>query len=453
MSQLADLTIRAVLDKRRSEEHQLLDAKAWLASLSEAGYAELRAATTGHVGQESPIVCAECGWPVYAPDHQERRRRYFQHKKGFPATCIYSGAEGKDPRQVDAEKFNGVQEGARHKQLKEWLCELLAFSKTARNVAKERHIRLSDGTFARPDVYADDWCGAPIAFDIQLATTQMPDIIRREQFYKRAGIRFVWITDRDRHQLMRRAFRDIYMRNGGQIFGLDEEVLRVARERKAPVFRIHRWVPGRASEGFQPELKDRIFAVDEIDWGAPGGRPRSRFGSYDELLEQRCDNDPDVCQNRRDFFAALLAVSEDDAGVIWDRMRARTGGMAWRQLPCDALSATHALGVLATLSTGALCTRSKLPLENEPAIVNSMLLEPKARWAFAELFEQLARATGRDSLLEKTTVKEKLERAKNETLDVALARRVGAVFNAFIPQGAFLRLELPVDPAEKPSSD
>lgn len=446
-----ELTIRAVLDKRRSEGHQLLDAEAWLASLSEAGYAELRAATTGLFGESSPIVCAECGWPVYAPDHQGRRRRHFKHRKNYPATCIYSGAEGKDPRQVDAEKFDGVQEGKRHKQLKKWLCELLAFSDTARNITQERYVRLPDGTFARPDVYADDWNGAAIAFDIQLATTQMPDIIRREQFYERGGIRFVWITDRDQHQLMRRAFRDIYMRNGGQIFGLDEDVLRTARERKAPVFRIHRLVPGPATKGFQPDLMDRIYATDEIDWGLPGGRPRCRTGSYDELVEWRCQNDPAVSQMRQEFFAALADVREDDAGLVWDRMRGRTGGMAWRQLPCDALSATHALGVLATLSTGTLCTRFKLPLENEPALVNSKLLEPEARRPFAELFEQVARATGRDALLEKSKVKEKLERAKDETLNISLARRIGAVFSAFIPHGAFLRLELQVDPVDRPS--
>lgn len=443
MNQKADnLTIRSVLDKRRAEEHQLLDAEAWLASLSEAGYAELRATTTGVSLEESPVVCAECDWPVYAPDDRNRRRLHFQHRKGFPETCVYSGAEGKDPRQVDAEKFNGLQEGERHKQLKEWLREVLAFSDTATGLTKERHVRLPDRTFARPDVYAENWEGAPIAFDIQLATTQMPAIIRREQFYERGCIRFVWITDRDQHQLMRRAFRDIYMRNGGQILGIDEEVLRTARDRKAPVFRIHRLVPGLASEGFRPAFKDRIYAVDEIDWGSPGQRPRSKTGSYDELVEWRCQNDPFVVQTQQDFFAALTNLDENEAGRTWDRMQAKTGGMTWRQLPCEPLSAAQALGVLATLSTGKLCTPFRLPMENEPALVNSKLLEPEGRRPFAELFEQVARATGRQALLEKPTVKEKLERAKSETMNIRLARNVGPVFDAFIPHGAFLRLEL-----------
>jgi len=71
-----------------------------------------------------------------------------------------------------------------------------------------------------------------------------------------------------------------------------------------------------------------------------------------------------------------------------------------------------------------------------------MLLEPKRRRIFGEIFEQLANATGRHNLLNRPTVREKLERAKAETMSIALAKGIGPVYDAFIPQGSFLRLLL-----------
>jgi len=434
------LTIRSVLDRRRPDGLQLIDAEAWLSSLSETAYTDLRAATTGQTRGAPEIVCAECEWPVYSPDDQ-KRRRYFQHKKGFPETCCYSG-EGRDPRQVDAEKFDGQQEGHRHRELKEWLYEIISFSETATGVAKEWHIRLPDGTFARPDVFAENWLGAPIAFDIQLATTQMPTIIRREQFYERGGIRYVWITDSDQHQLLRRSFRDIYMRNDGQIFGLDEEVLRTSRDRKVPVFRIHRLVPGLAKDGLRPKFKDRIYGVEEIDWGMPGSRPRSKINSYDDLVNRRCQGDPFICKMRSVFFQALSDEDRLEAGRTWDFVREYVGGMPWSEIPCDPGQSTIAFGILATLSTGQRCLQTRIDVRDEAHLVNTMLLQSKRRRVFGEMFEQLAEATGRQDLLNRPTVRAKLERAKAETISIGLARRIGPVYDAFIPQGAFLRLLL-----------
>ncbi len=300
-NKIENLTIKSVLDKRRSEGLQLIDADAWLNGLTEASYVDLREATTNQTKETSNVVCAECEWPVYSPD--DKRGRYFKHRKEFPKTCCYSG-EGRDPRQVDAEKFGGAQEGPRHKELKDWLCEIVSLSNTATGVAKEWHKRLPDGTFARPDVYAENWLDAPIAFDVQLATTQMPCIQRRENFYKRGGIRYVWITDSNHHQLLRRGFRDIYMRNDGQFFGVDEEVLKTARERNIPVFRIHRLIPGLATDGFRPFFMDRIYSMEEINWGGPTSRPRSKTKSYDELIEWRCQNDPMIRKIRLEFYQA-----------------------------------------------------------------------------------------------------------------------------------------------------
>jgi hypothetical protein len=52
-------------------------------------------------------------------------------------------------------------------------------------------------------------------------------------------------------------------------------------------------------------------------------------------------------------------------------------------------------------------------------------------------------------LLNRDTVREKLERAKAETVNIGLAKRIGPVYDAFIPQGSFRRLILPLDQEDK----
>ncbi|SHO51400.1 DUF6035 family protein [Desulfopila aestuarii] len=440
-SKLERLTVKSVLDRRRPSGLQLVDAELWLNSLSEVGYSELRASTAQQNNEASKIVCAECEWPVYSPD-VGGRRRFFQHRKGFPRTCFYSGDEGRDPRQIDAEKFGGIQEGPRHKELKDLLCEILSFSKTAEGIIQERHISLDDGTFARPDVYVENWLGTPLAFDIQLSTTQIPNIIRREAFYKRGGIRYMWITDVEQTQLLRRAFRDIYMRNDGQIFGVDEEVLQEARKNRASFFRIFRLIPGEPQKGFQPEFRNKIIPADKIDWGKPGSLPRSKNRSYDKLVEWRGDENETIKKMRSSFFSALAEGNGQEAGALWNKTQSYVGGMLWEQLPGDSWDAEKSLGVLATVSTGKLCVNTRIGKDNEASIVNSILLEPKSRWPFAELLKQVLQSKRRSDLLERQSVSEKLERAIAGTMDIALAKNIGPVYDAFIPQGAFCRLML-----------
>ncbi|MCI5194579.1 MAG: hypothetical protein D3915_15945 [Candidatus Electrothrix sp. AU1_5] len=98
------LTVKSVLDKRLPNGLQLLDAEVWLNSLSEVGYAELRTVTTQQENDAPKIVCAECEWPVYSPDIGGKCR-FFQHRKGFPKTCCYSG-EGKDPGAIKSAVFS-----------------------------------------------------------------------------------------------------------------------------------------------------------------------------------------------------------------------------------------------------------------------------------------------------------------------------------------------------------
>jgi hypothetical protein len=189
--------------------------------------------------------------------------------------------------------------------------------------------------------------------------------------------------------------------------------------------------------------------MEEINWGGPTNRPRSKINSYDELIELRCQNDPLVRKIRIEFYQALSEGNSMEVGRVWNLMQEHVGGMKWKDIPCEPSHTAVALGVLATLSTGKLCLETRIKQNDEVQLINAILLESPRRRVFGELFEQLSIASDRYMLLNRDTVREKLERAKAETVNIGLAKRIGPVYDAFIPQGSFRRLILPLDQEDK----
>jgi len=116
--------------------------------------------------------------------------------------------------------------------------EVLALGAHTRNagIFIERYTKHEDGGYCYPDIYAKSWQGAPAAFEIQLSTTHMPVILRREEFYESCGIRLIWIVGHHEKGPDRRAFRDIHMRNDGQTLGMDGEVAEAARQQRSHGF-------------------------------------------------------------------------------------------------------------------------------------------------------------------------------------------------------------------------
>ncbi len=239
-------------------------AETYLQALSDTEWTELRAEATRSRRRGDPVLlCGDCRGPVYGRESTAGRRHCYHFGTDLK-DCRWATANASNFRSIDASKFRGNQEGERHKNLKAMICEILELdSETAEmGVTPERYTKGSDGRYAFPDVFAASWQGAGAAFEIQLATTQLPTITRREDFYSENGIRLCWIVSGDVAQLERRAFKDIYLRNDGQVFAVDGEVLSAARAAGAPRFRLMRLLPGPIRKGLAPI------------WGSDAGRGR-----------------------------------------------------------------------------------------------------------------------------------------------------------------------------------
>jgi len=415
----------------------------YLSALSDIEWTELRALSTRSRRSGDPVLlCGDCRGPVYVRESPVGRRHCY-HFGTDTKECRWATANASDFRSIDAFKFGGNQEGDLHRRLKSMVCEIIMLeSVTAEaGVAPERYTKGANGEYAFPDVFASSWQGGPAAFEIQLATTQLPTIIRREDFYSENGVRLCWIVDGNFEQRERRAFKDIYLRNAGQVLGVDDEVLEAARSVKAPRFRLWRLLPGPISEGFCPIWRDRIVTPEEIDWGAKGDRPRSVGPGYDAYLDRLVERDEGLRGLRESFYRSLANCEDDRAGMIWDDIVTIVGGSRWDTLgaPYDTV---RALGVLATIRRGQVTVRTPIEFSNLPHIVNSFLLEPKNRRIWSKELEVTTRAWIPD-LLEVPSIAKKLKRNLVENVGAKKQGvQAGAVFDVLFPEGAFQRLRL-----------
>ncbi len=302
-----------------------------------------------------------------------------------------------------------------------------------------RYTKGLESQYAFPDVFANQWQGGPAAFEIQLATTHVPVIQRREEFYEANGIRLAWIVGREENNLYRRAFRDIYMRNDGQILGMDGEVIAEARKAQAPRFRLYRLLPGLAEDGFAPEIADKIIGPENISWGA---RPRSLGPSYDAYLDAKIDRHALLGELRESFYEALSMTDEKKASEIWNTAAACTGGQRWEKLPTP-YDTLRAFGVLATLRTGRRYASSRISLAQPRHLINSMVLEPKGRRCWTHALVLLCKGRGLSNLLDTESVQNKCVRNRlQQSTGMPPDRAAGPVFNVFFPEGAFARFDL-----------
>lgn len=436
------LTVEAIFIDDGEGRSPPFRTQGYLDSLSEKEWSELRAKATKKKREGVPFLrCGDCGRQVYLRESKSKRRHCY-HFGEKAEGCLWSSAHAKNFRLIDAEKFYGAQEGERHKALKRMLCEILEFDVEAKNsgITQECYTKGKSGTgYTFPDVFVGCWQGTATAFEIQLATTQLPTIVRREAFYKENNIRLIWIVDGENASLFRRTFKDIYFRNDGQILGLDDEVVTVARLAGAARFRLHRLLPKFTSEGLVSDWKTKIVSPEELNWGNAEVYPKSKNGSYDVYLRDLISKHKTLKEIRINFFESLKKNETSSLERIWNYVADISGGRIWSELKFQ-YDDIAALSVLASLQEGVVYADTILDHSNIVSISNTMLLEPQGRRVWSNAFEQVAKSCRPDLLLVKSVLN-KINRNKSENLNSPRPEmRAGNVFNIFFPAGAFSRL-------------
>lgn len=230
--------ITHIKDSQRNDDG-IVYAKVLLASLDANGLALVR--RTDHqlrLGGTPRFRCGFCNDPVhirvvsvYEGGCTDGRRASFVHDpRAGQRDCPFgSFADQSSPAMVDGQRFQGRQEGARHRFLKTALCNMLRADPNISTVdcevlvtgaTVEGHL-----TWRRPDVLAVTTDGRQLAFDVQLAPPLLATISGREDFYRAQGIAWHWVVDADQPRLLQRqGFQDLILPQGGKVLAFNEQV-------------------------------------------------------------------------------------------------------------------------------------------------------------------------------------------------------------------------------------
>jgi hypothetical protein len=164
------------------------------------------------------------------------RRAVFVHDpRPVPRDCPFGSlGNPSSAGEVDAVRFNGRQEGARHKRLKTLLCDML--SADANITSAECEVLVTgtgiDGraVWRRPDVLAVTTDGRRLAFDMQIASPLLATIDGRERFYADQGIAWHWIVDANQpERLQLQGFQDLIMPQACRVLGFNEEIATLSK--------------------------------------------------------------------------------------------------------------------------------------------------------------------------------------------------------------------------------
>ena len=101
---------------------------------------QLRMALRTYIKRGTPhYACSLCGVPVYLVSRAEERRFFFRHTLE-DGRCLARTRGELSQEEIDARRYNGVKESARHLQMKEWVVQCLAADPRFTDVATEKRL-------------------------------------------------------------------------------------------------------------------------------------------------------------------------------------------------------------------------------------------------------------------------------------------------------------------------
>ncbi|MCA0207216.1 MAG: competence protein CoiA [Proteobacteria bacterium] len=278
-----------------------------------------RRATVDWAKRVPTFACEKCGHPVYAPLVPRTKRPQWKHRSGAPVDCPWWTGDPSSVDAVSARQFQGAQESPLHAKIKSIVAECLRGDPLTSegSVVVDEYLLGEDGR-RRPDVRADHG-GRPLAFEIQLATTQLPIIVAREEFYNSVGRHLIWVTwnfEPEEPSRLRATLQDIFVSHQRNIFSLDPGV--VARSLSERCFYLRAF--WEHSAGWQ----SKEVLLQDLTWppnGLPFAVARAPAWHVDFLRRWRSASPLDGMSNRdrQSLLAELIdhiEIEEADVQLL-----------------------------------------------------------------------------------------------------------------------------------------
>lgn len=365
-----------------------------LLDADEDSYHEIRRlATTHHNVKRTAFACEKCGYSVYAPREPSTRRPYWRHYLGAPNSCPWWTGNPKNISDISAKIFKGKQESALHYRLKYEIEKILINDPLAApdSIYVEKSI-ISNGGIRRPDVQVK-YGGKLIAFELQLATTQLPIIVAREEFYAQEGRNLIWLTwnfNPDERKYLTSSLEDIFYSHSKNIFSLDYDLISESFAKNKFMLRVF-W---KCSSNW----KSKIVTLHELIWPS-SGLPyaiKSEADWHREFLKKWIDSTTNRGTPWKIRRELLVEISRNT----------NINGISEEML--DELDIGSFINVILSLVLNKPIGSSQ---KNVIEIVNTFL-SSKRRYRFAKILKGVIEKTNNSKILERQTVLKKFQSAE-----------------------------------------
>jgi hypothetical protein len=357
-----------------------------------------RAATRARLDRKPRYVCAKCGHAVYAPRESRTGQPYWKHHPGAPQACPWWTGTPASVETISAQQFDGAQESPLHAKIKHIVGELLTGDRrtVTGSVVVDEYLIHENGR-RRPDVRAI-YVGVPLVVEVQLATTQIPIIVQREDFYETASIRLLWLTwnfEPPTNGRLLSSFEDIFYSHDKNLFSMDDETIALSKEKQEVVLRAF-WMNGDA-------WRSKLVALSALNW-LDGGRANavpSRPPWHHDFL--------------RRWRGAL-----GEKGTKWKERELLFSELAAKvKVPKHEISELHALDVDALINC-MLSLVDGRPVgsrqQNLVEVLNSFL-NVERRQRYLRLIRTFAQLTNREALFDVESVRRKVIQAREIAQD------------------------------------
>ncbi|MET4324164.1 DUF6035 family protein [Bradyrhizobium sp. RT5a] len=358
-----------------------------------------REATRARLDRKARFVCAKCGHAVYAPREGRTGQPYRKHHPGALQLCPWWTGTPASVDIVSADQFDGAQESPLHAKMKHIVGELLTNDPrtTAGSVVVDEYLILENGRRRRPDVRAI-YDGVPLVVEVQLATTQIPIIVQREDFYENASIRLIWLTwnfEPPTSGRLLSSFEGIFYSHDKNLFSMDDETIALSRQRREVILRAF-WLDEDA-------WRSKLVTISDLNW-IEGGRAN--------VVPSRSPWHHDFLSRWRGALGEKGAKWKERE-ILFRELLAKVA------IPGSDVNELHALDVDALINC-MLSLVDGRPVgsrqQNLVEVLNSFF-KVELRQRYVRLIRTFAQLTNRDALLEIESVRNKIVKARTVAQD------------------------------------
>lgn len=273
------------------------------------------------------LVCRICGGAVMLVLTQQRRFHFRHHPdeegtRGCPIST--KGAFSTD--QINRMKYNAAKESAAHLRLKGIIRDSLHADAACSEPEVEkvwRGMPIADrATWRKPDVqvYREQ---QRFAFEVQLSTTFLTEIVGRREFYRVNGGAIVWVFEGFNPQENRTAEQDIFYLNNLNVFVVNERTLERSREAKRMALTCWYAVPHLKGRMIFNEWHEEEVFLDQLTVDT-----EQQLVYFYDYATHRKELEETIAPARlrqefHDFWLEHGTSEEPEADLAWSELRER----------------------------------------------------------------------------------------------------------------------------------